>query len=155
MTGIFMLLHQPNCCIWFKCFTRTWTDKTKKHRLVHLLKNFSPKSYYWSSKKTTVQNIRPKLWIRKGYDNLVISKPSSIEVIYKKTSSKHTVILENNKKLDFLHVQVDRNAKGTLEMTVYRRLTHAGQVLMFHTNQPNKHKMSSVGTTIPVTYYTI
>ena len=77
--------------------------------------------------------IRPKLWVRYVDDTFVIIKRSDIENTQKTINNifndiKFTMESENNGELAFLDVLVKRNANGTLETSVYRKLTHGSSI---------------------------
>ena len=57
-----------------------------------------------------------------------------------------TVEVENERKLPFLDILIERTTDGALETCVYRKDTHTDQILNFASNHPRQHKASCVKT---------
>lgn len=80
--------------------------------------------------------IQPKLWNRYVDD----IKRSNMEETNKIIN--FTMESENDGEMIFLDVLVKINAKCTLEITVYRRQTHTGQIVNYRSNSSINHKRS-------------
>ena len=59
---------------------------------------------------------------------------------------RFTVEVEQDRRLPFLDILIERTNGGALETCVYRKATHTDQILNFASNHPRQHKASCVKT---------
>jgi hypothetical protein len=106
--------------------------------------------------ETSIFNQHPDLTVKffKRYiDDLICAcKKLMVEILLRALNSynqeiQFTVEYELNNQLPYLDTLVSKNPDGTLEFTVYRKPTHSGRYLSFHSSNPIAHK-KSVGSSL-------
>ena len=100
---------------------------------------------------TVLPLLEIKLWVRYVDDTFVILKRSKLEETHHTLNNvfagiEFTREEEENGKLPFLDVLVQRLPNGQLETTVYRKQKHTDQILNFGSNHPLAHKRSCIKT---------
>lgn len=100
--------------------------------------------------KIVLPDINPKIWIRYVDDIFVIIKRSEPQRVSQLLNVfddiKFTTEGENNGKLAFLGILITRLPNGQLQIEVYAKTTHTGQILSCHSNHPNCHKRICIRT---------
>ena len=90
----------------------------------------------------------PRLWMRKVDDTFTISKHSMQDTLNElnaiNNKVKFTAEEEDNGKIPFLDCFISREETGDLNMKVYRKKTHTGQYINYHSNQPLSVKLSAL-----------
>ena len=92
-----------------------------------------------------------RIWVRYVDDIFTIVKKEEVDHIKNILNNSvpginFTSELENENRLPFLDVAVQRTADGTLETSVFRKSTHTDQILNYHSNHPTIHKQACVRT---------
>ena len=85
--------------------------------------------------------VRPRLWKRYVDDTCCIVKKGTAEVLLEhlnkiRPSIQFTLELEKDGTLPFLDTHLRRKGDGTLDVTVYRKLTHTDRYLNFRSHHP-------------------
>ena len=101
--------------------------------------------------ESVVKKLKPKLWIRYVDDTFVIIKRDDFQKALNLMNHtfdgiQFTVEVENERKLPFLDILIERTTDGVLETCVYRKGTHTDQILNFASNHPKQHKASCIKT---------
>jgi len=97
--------------------------------------------------------LKPKVWKRYVDDILEVIKKGSVEKLTEFLNSldaigsiKFTYEVEQDGKLPFLDILLERTDSGGLKLCIYRKSTHTDQYLNFGTHHPVEHKLSVMKT---------
>jgi len=100
---------------------------------------------------TVPAELKPKLWKRYVHDILEVIRKGSAEKLTEflnsldaPGSTKFTYELEQDGKLTFLDILLERTDSGGLKLCIYRKPTHTDQYLNFSSHHPVEHKSSVV-----------
>ena len=90
----------------------------------------------------------PRIWLRKVDDTFTITE-HSIKDTLQELNCIHNAITftaeqESNNQLPFLDCLVEIQNDKTLNTKVFRKVTHTGQYINFHSNQPLSVKLSTI-----------
>ena len=90
---------------------------------------------------------RPSTWLRFVDDVFSVVKKSAVHRLLDHLNNQHpsiqfTMEMEENGRLPFMDVSVERRKDGTLSTSVYRKATHTGRYLDFESNAPDSVKRS-------------
>ncbi|XP_059495631.1 uncharacterized protein LOC125446408 isoform X2 [Stegostoma tigrinum] len=133
----------------------TFNDKTYRQTngtpMVSPISGFLAEAVMQRLEQTALPIIQTKLWVCYVDDTFVITEQNKLEETFKTINNTLTGITftkeeENNNKLPFLDVTVERTVNGELQTSVYRKTTHTDQILNYRTNHPNTHKRSCIRT---------
>ena len=102
--------------------------------------------------KQTDMKEKPKVWFRYVDDVFSIMRKDVIQKFLHHLNQQHpsiqfTVEIEKDGKLPFLELTVCRKTDGYLMTDAYRKPTHTGRFLHFHSNHP-EHVKSAVVTSL-------
>jgi hypothetical protein len=91
------------------------------------------------------------MWKRYIDDILCICKAAILQLLLEALNSynkniQFTYELEANDSLPYLDTRIIKQVDGSLSCTVYRKPTHSGRYLEFHSNNPTSHKKSVVSS---------
>ncbi len=93
----------------------------------------------------------PRLWLRYVDDTFTICLQDKIEELTDHINSidsaiKFTRELETDGQIAFLDSLISRNQDGSLDLSVYRKLTHTNQYLNFSSHHPLHQKLGVMRT---------
>ena len=90
----------------------------------------------------------PRLWLRKVDDTFTISEHNVNDTL-KELNDIHSAITftaeeEANEQLPFLDCLIKIESDRKLKTKVYKKVTHTGQYINYHSNQPLAVKLSTI-----------